>query len=87
MRKVELDRLEISADRFASGHSLGLADTLMLGKALDLLPPRITLMTVERGCVQSQDGLTAAVNAALLPLLECVRACVDHEERVLDRPF
>ena len=80
VRKVELDRLEISADRFASGHSLGLADTLILGKALNLLPPRITLMSVERGCEQSQDGLTAAVRAALLPLLEYVRACVNDEE-------
>lgn len=87
VRKVELDRLEISADRFASGHSLGLADTLILGKALGLLPPRITLMTVERGCEQSQDGLTAAVHAALLPLLKCVRACVNDEESVLDRPL
>jgi hydrogenase maturation protease len=85
VRKIELGRLAMSGDSFASSHCLGLADTLMLGKALDLLAPRITLVTVERGCVQCQDGLTAAVQAALPLLLHCVRACVSDGESVIDR--
>ena len=84
LRHVELDELALSDSNFASGHSFGLADTLLLGRALALLPPRLTLLAVEAGRAGSDDGLSCEVRAALPALVQCVEACVTRETQRIE---
>jgi hydrogenase maturation protease len=84
LRHVELDQLGLSAERSASGHTLGLADALSLAKVLGLLPPRLTLIAVEVGRVGSDHGLSGEVLAALPALLKCIEACVTDEATTED---
>jgi len=86
LQLVELEQLAWRADTFASGHTLGVAETLLLGKALELLPPRLTLIAVEVGRVGGGDSLSDEVRAALPALLKCVEACVTDEDRALGTP-
>jgi hydrogenase maturation protease len=80
LRKVARDQLAPTAAHPASGHSFGLADTLTLGQALQLLPPRLTLIAVELGCAENDDALSGEVRAALPAVLRCVEACIADEE-------
>ena len=76
LRDVEVDELALSDGNLASGHAFGLADTLLLGRALALLPPRITLIAVEAGRAARGDALSCEVRAALPALVQCVETCV-----------
>jgi len=77
---VALEQLDWSADAFVSGHAFGLADTLLLGRALALLPPRLTLLAVEASRAESNDETSGEMRAALPAILQRVEACVAEEE-------
>ena len=58
-------RLPAKFFRAASSHVLGLGEALELARALDRLPPRITVVGIEAGDVDHGEGLSPPAAAAL----------------------
>ncbi|MGW5382496.1 hydrogenase maturation protease [Nocardia sp. NPDC003963] len=72
IRRIDGSRLRSSATA-ASSHSLGVAEAVRLGHALDRLPRRLVVVTVEAARLDPGIGLTAAVAAAVPKVIEIVR--------------
>jgi len=80
IRQVEFDDLGAQPGGLTSSHGFDLGGALRLGRALNLLPPRITLLTVEAGWSDGEDPLSAEVRAALPELVRRVQACIAGAE-------
>lgn len=63
--------------RFASTHSVNLAEAIELARALGKLPPRLLVYGVEAG----QFGLGAPMSAAVAIAVEKVAAAIRHDCR------
>ena len=60
----------LPAGTFASSHSVGLAETVEMARALDALPLRMVVYGIEAGNIDHGEGLTAEVEAAVARLVE-----------------
>ena len=60
-------------DSFASTHTVNLAETIELARALGKLPPRLIIYGVEAADLTLGNGLSPAVEAALEHVVERVR--------------
>ncbi|MEW6314676.1 MAG: hydrogenase maturation protease [Pseudomonadota bacterium] len=60
--------------RMLSGHGLGLAETLALGRSLDLLPGHVIVYGIEIGAAGATSQISASVEAAMSCLLEKLAA-------------
>jgi hydrogenase maturation protease len=66
----------LTAPSVASSHGLGLAHALKLGRALGILPPRLTLflVSIDPPLAEEPDiGLSPSVQAAVEPLATRIR--------------
>lgn len=72
IRRWEAPELETTAA--LSSHGLGLAQTFALGRALDLVPDRLVLFTVDVGDTTHGAGLTPEVAAAASRLVDLIVA-------------
>lgn len=73
------DPATVSAAETVSSHGLGLAQTLELGRALDMLPPQLELylIGIDPACTRDPNAdLSAPVAAAVEPLADAIcRRC------------
>jgi hydrogenase maturation protease len=60
-------------------HNAGLAEALLLGEALQTLPPEIIIFGIQPGAIGWSPGLTAAVAAAIPGLCEAIMSLLALE--------
>lgn len=73
--------VKLQLENFASTHTVNLAETIELARALGKLPPRLIVYGVEAKDFTLGNGLSPAVEAALEGLMTLVRkecACTKH---------
>ena len=61
----------------SSTHAVGVGEAIELARALDRLPPRAIVFGVEGERFEAGTGLSAAVTAAVEPLVEVILAELD----------
>jgi hydrogenase maturation protease len=61
VRLVQRDELEANGS-LLSGHALGVAETLALGKKLGMLPPRLEILGVEMGAGLPSEAVDEAAD-------------------------
>lgn len=78
LHRLEIDELAGFQPGSSSAHGWGVAETLQLGRLLDLdsLPEEIILLGIEAGDLNLGEGLSEAVQAALPAIVEQIEAQV-----------
>jgi len=78
LHRLEIDELASFQPGSSSAHGWGVAETLQLGRLLDLdsLPEEIILLGIEAGDLNLGEGLSEAVQAALPAIVEQIEAQV-----------
>lgn len=76
IRELGVEAIIGSPGALTSSHGFDLGSALGLGRALGLLPPRLTILAIEAGAGDGLDGLSAEVRAAVPQVLQRIEACV-----------
>jgi len=69
---------EVDAPAVVSSHALGLGQTYALGEALDQIPDRLVVFTVDTADIGDGVGLTPAVAAAVPEVVDAILAELDR---------